>query len=123
MAQTSTSTVKGHPGVPLWMPNANEHRKLIAQAVNRLGQGKFDVTLDVTLNANTGATVIADNRIGFTSAVTPLMAMSLSAAVAIATGIYFDAPSAGAQATTASIVAHHNINAATDKKIRFGIIG
>jgi len=123
MAQTSVSTVVGFPGVPEFLPNSAEHRRQIARRVNSLSIGKINCTVDVTLAANTGATVIADSRIGYYSAVTPLMALSLSGAVAIAAGIWFDAPTGGAGSTTATIVAHHNDTADADKTIRFGIFG
>lgn len=120
---TTNSQVAGFPPVPLALSNDKEHRRQIAQAVNRINRGKFNVTLDITLNANTGATLITDNRIGYKSAISPLMGMSLSASVAMAAGIWFDAPLAASGSTTASIVAHHNKTADTDKKIRFGIFG
>ncbi len=53
----------------------------------------------------------------------PAMAWTALTALAIAAGIWFDAPMAGAGATSASIVAHHTASAAADQTIRFGIIG
>ena len=123
MSATSVSTVQGHPGVPNFTPDANQHRRLMAAAINRHNQAKFNATIDVTLSANTGATIIADNRIGYNSAVTPLMAMTRSAALAIAAGIWFDFPTVGFGSTTASIVAHHTASSVLDAKIRFGILG
>lgn len=120
---TTNSLVTGYPGVAFDLPDQRVHRRQIAEVVNRMNRGKFNATVDVTLSANTGSTVITDNKIGYRSAVSPMMALSLSAAQAIAAGIWFDSPFAGSAATTASIVAHHNITADTDKKIRFGIIG
>lgn len=120
---TTNSTVAGFPGVVLYQRNADEHRREIAAVVNRINRGKFNCTIDVTLNANTGATLITDNRIGFRSAVSPMMGLSLSASLALAAGIWFEAPLAGTGNTSASIVAHHNNTAETDKKIRFGILG
>lgn len=123
MSQTSVSAITGHPGVPNWDGDATRHRRQIAAAVNRHNLGKFNVAVDVTLNANTGATIITDSRIGYNSAISPLMGLTLSAAVAIAAGIWFDGPSIGAGSTASTIVAHHNITADTDKKVRFGIFG
>ena len=120
---TTNSLVAGYPGVTPYLGDGAIHRREIAAAVNRINRGKFNVTVDVTLNANTGATLITDNRIGYKTAVSPLMGLSLNAAAAIAAGIWFDAPLAGGGSTTASIVAHHNITADTDKKIRFGLFG
>jgi hypothetical protein len=124
MASTTTnSAVVGFPGVTVYLSNEEEHRREIARVVNRINRGKFNCTVDVTLNVSTGATVIADSRIGYNSAVSPLMGLSLSASLAIAAGIWFDAPLAGVGATSASVVAHHTSSAAADQKIRFGIFG
>lgn len=123
MPNTSLSTIVGFPGVPEMLPNERQHRQAIAKKINQLNLAKFNCTLDVTLNAATGATVIADNRVGFSSAVTPLMAMSLSGAVAIAAGIWCDNVRGSFGTTTATITVHHAINAATDQQIRFGILG
>ena len=123
MSQTTVSTVAGHPGVPLWMPDGDQHRRMIAAAVQRHNSGKFNAFLDVTLNASTGATLIQDNRIGYYTAVIPAMALTLNGSAALAAGIWFDTPSAAAQSTAASIVAHHRNNAATDQKIRFVLLG
>lgn len=122
MPSTTNSSVRGLPGVPEFLFDQAEHRRQIARKLNSLNQAKFNCTLDITLNASTGATVLADNRIGFNSAVTPLMAFTLAGAVAIATGMWFDAPMGQVQSTTATIVVHHNISAAI-AKIRFGIFG
>lgn len=123
MTSTTVSTVQGFPGVTEFLRDEKEHRRQIALRLNIINSGKFNCTLDVTLNAATGATVIADRRIGFNSAVTPLMALTLNGAGAIAAGVWFDAPRGNTGSTAASIVAHHRINAATDQTIRFGIFG
>ena len=124
MSVTSLSSVAAaHPGVPNFLPDQAQHRRMIANAVNRHNQGKFNATIDITLAANTGATLISDNRIGYNSAVSPMMAMSKSAAFAIACGMWFDTPTVGFGSTTASIVAHHTASSVVNAKIRFGIIG
>ena len=123
MSQTSVSTVSGFPSIPEYLPDQIEHRRQIARRLNIMNQGKFNVTKDVTLNAATGATVIADNRIGYNSAVTPLMALSLSGAVAIAAGIWCDGLRGSFGSTSASVTVHHAISSATDQTIRFGIFG
>lgn len=123
MSNTAVSVLVGIPGVANFNPDGDAHRRQMAAAINRQNQGKFNCTVNVTLNPSTGSTTIADNRIGFNSAVTPLMAMTRNAALAIAAGIWFDAPSAQAGSTTASIVAHHTASSAIDQTIRFGIFG
>lgn len=120
---TTLSSVVGFPGVPEFYPDERIHRRQIARKINEMNNAKFNVTIDVTLSANTGATTITDSRIGFSSAVTPLMGMSLSAAVAIGAGMYCDPPMGKVASTVASIVVHHNITADADKRIRFGIFG
>lgn len=122
MSTTTISTIKGFPGVPEFLPDSEQHRRMMARAINNLNLGKFNCTIDVTLNASTGATVINDARIGFDSAVTPLMPMSLPASLDIGT-IWMDAPKSGFGSTSASIVVHHRIDATTGRKIRFGIFG
>lgn len=121
MSQTSVSTVKGFPGVPLDYANEKEHRRTLARAINRINGGKLNCILDVTLSANTGATVISDDRVGFYTAVVPAMPLSLDAAADIGT-IWCDAPTGGPGATTATITVHHRNSAATDRKIRFLIL-
>ncbi len=123
MAQTSLSTVSGFPAVEEYLPNSSEHRRRIARQLNRINQGKFNCTLDVTLNANTGSTLITDNRIGYHSLVTPSMALTLSGATALAAGIWFDPPTGKAGSTSATITAHHAVSSATDQTIRLGIFG
>lgn len=124
MVSTTTNSVTlGYPAVPFDLPDQRIHRRQIAEALNRINRGKFNATLDVTLNANTGATLITDNRISFKSAVSPAMALSRSAALAIAAGIFFDAPTAAGGSTNASIVAHHTASSAVDQTIRLLLIG
>lgn len=120
---TTNAILTGYPLVPFDLYQERIHRRLIGEMVNRLNRGHFAACLDVTLNANTGATLIRDNRIGHSSGIGPMMAMSRSAAAAIAAGIWFEPAQAAAGATTASIVAHHNNTPETDKTIRFGILG
>lgn len=123
MSQTSVSVTVGFPGVPEFQPNEAAHRKQIARKINSMNVGKFNVTLDVTLNANTGATVISDSRIAYSSAVGPIMPMTLSGSVALAAGIWCNGATAQVASTTASITVHHANAAATDQTIRFVIFG
>lgn len=123
MPNTTTSQVSGFPGVQEFMPDANEHRRQMARKINSLNNAKFNVAVDVTLNASTGATVVYDQRIGFRSAITPLMGMSPEGAAAIAAGIWCDGVMGGPGTTTSSITVHHASNASTNQRIRFGIFG
>lgn len=107
MSVTSLSQLTGFPGVPLLLKNEQEHRRQIAVGVNRINDGKLNCTLDVTLNANTGATVIYDNRIGFKTAISPAMAFDEAGRLALRYGLFFTGMSPQIGATSASIVAHH----------------
>lgn len=104
--------------VPEFLIDEKEHRRQIARRVNLITQGKLNVTLDVTLAANAASTTVTDPRIGFYSAVIPAMAMTKDAATELASGnVYVDTLVKG------SCVVHHSANAATDRTIRFLIIG
>lgn len=107
----------GFQPVPVFLPNDDEHRRMIAQAVNSILGGKVNATIDVTLTASAATTTLNDSRIGYYSAVIPAMAMTAHAATALAAGIYIDTMKSG------SCVVHHNNTADTDKTIRFLIIG
>lgn len=112
--------------VPEFLVDEKEHRRQIARRVNLQNQGKLNVTLDVTLNANAATTVIKDPRLDDFRAIIPAMALSASAATAIAAGIWFDSfvpEKKGSAPAPAQITAHHNNTADTDKKIRFLFIG
>ena len=123
MSSTTVSVIVGFPGLPEINQSDPSTMKRIARKINDLNIAKFNCVIDVTLNANTGATVIADNRIGYNSAVTPLMPMTPSGATAVAAGIWCAGVTSRVAATTASITVHHASAAATDQKIRFGIFG
>jgi hypothetical protein len=51
------------PAVLLNLPDSVDHRRQIAEAVNRLTQGHANVTLFVTLDPNVAQTVVTDSRI------------------------------------------------------------
>jgi hypothetical protein len=57
-------TIKGYQGVPLMLPNEQEHRRQIAQAVNQQLTGKLNAVLQVTLTAGSTTTSVIDKRIG-----------------------------------------------------------
>lgn len=109
--------VQGHSTVPLFLPNDKEHRRLIAQRVNQISQGRMDCTTDVTLVASATTTTLIDTRIGYSSAIAAAMPMTSAGATALAAGIYVDSVING-QATI-----HHASNSATTQTIRFTILG
>lgn len=118
----TVGTTQGMPAVPVMMRDEVEHRRQIAQAINRHNIGLINCHQDVTLVANSSTTTIYDHRIGFNTAIIPAMAMTSDAAADIGT-IWVDTVASGAGATTATAVIHHRNNAATDRTIRFVLLG
>lgn len=108
---------QGHSSVPPMLPDEKQHRRLIAQRLNQLSQGRMDCTTDVTLTASATTTTLIDSRIGYSSAIIPAMAMSSAGATALAAGIWVNGVQNG-QATL-----NHASNSATTQTIRFAIIG
>lgn len=94
-----------------------EHRRRMARAINTMLQGKFNVTIDVTITPNATTTVILDPRISVFSAITPAMAMSANAAADIVAGIWVSNMNTG----TATL--NHRNSASTGRVIRFCILG
>lgn len=120
---TSINPTLGVQLVPEYLANGDEHRRLIARGVNSALKGKINVTLDVTLTANTASTTVKDSRISYYSAVIPAMPMTSNGAACLAAGIYVDTFLPPVGATPGSAVVHHRNNAATDQTIRFIITG
>jgi len=54
---------RGYDGVPEFHSEATAHRRMMAQAINRLNQGKLNGTLEVTLRPAQAATIVEDPRI------------------------------------------------------------
>src|SRR5574343_1266874 len=95
------------------------HRREMAQAINRLNQGKFNGSGDLTLTANVATTVITDARLAQQSVVLfdPLTAHA--AAVIAAGTMYVLLANRNNGAWT---VTHAN-NAQADRTFRYLIIG
>lgn len=110
---------QGTPPVPEFLANADEHRRKIASTVNQLVMGKVNCTLDVTLNAGTTTTTVSDARVFYTSAIIPAMALTFNGATDIAGGIYIPL----ATIKKGSAVVYHRADIATDRTIRFVILG
>lgn len=118
----TAAKTKGMPAVPVMMGNELEHRRQIAQAVNRHNIGLINCHQDLTLIANATSTTIFDHRIGFNTAIIPAMAMTADAAADIGT-IWVDGIRSGTSTTVAAADVHHRSNAATDRTIRFVLLG
>jgi hypothetical protein len=112
----STGVSRGYDPVPEIEPDQVEHRRKLARKVNSLNQGKFNGTLDVTLNASAASTTVTDARIGATSFLM-WMPQTASASAAEKAGIYVTGRTKG------SAVLNHASNAATDQTFTVLIIG
>lgn len=106
----------GNSGVPAFLVDEKDHRRRLAQAIQQIVQGKINATIDVTLTASASSTTINDARIDFYSWLAP-MALTFNAATDVAGGMYFTGFVKG------QCVVHHRPDIATDRTIRFLIIG
>src|SRR5689334_15654440 len=78
---------RGFDGVPEAHSDAAAHRRLIAQAVNRLNQGKLNGTLEVTLRPAETSTLVEDPRIAAGSVIL-WMPRTVSASAAERAGMW-----------------------------------
>ncbi len=104
----------GRPGVQLSLPDEKDHRRQIAQAVNRLNQGHMNCTLFVTLLANADSTQVVDSRISAQTCVV-LSPQTAHAAAALA--------STYSTCTNGSLTLGHANNSQTDRTFTMGLIG
>jgi hypothetical protein len=107
---------RGYDGVPENLADAEEHRRMLARAVNRLNLGKLNGTVDLTLRASQTSTTLTDPRLAATSFLM-WMPQTASASVAERAGIYVTGRTKG------SAVLNHVSNAATDQTFTILIIG
>lgn len=110
----SLSLPAGRPAVQLSNPDAADHRRQIAQAVNRINQGHFNCTLFVTLVANAATTTVTDSRI---SAQTCASFQPQTAHAAA------EVPTLYAVCGQGSMTINHSNNSQTDRNFTVGIIG
>ena len=75
---------QGFLTVPVTWADETEHRRLIANAINSLRDGKINATGSVTLTASTTTTAITDIHVGADSVIL-LMPTTSNAAGALAT--------------------------------------
>lgn len=119
------ANVLGFPPVPLsgtppkQVSNAAESRwvRIIAETVNRILGGKMNVTLSVTLTANSATTTVTDARIGPFSALL-FMPATAHASAEIAAGSFYVSAQQNGQAT----ITNAN-NAQTDRTFTMAILG
>jgi hypothetical protein len=113
---TGTSS-PAYQGVAPWIVNESQHRRDMARTINALLIGKLNITSDITFTPSSTSTTITDPRIGYTTAIIPAMPLSVNGAIALDSGIWFDAPKTG------SVICHHAAAVAADQTIRFIFIG
>jgi hypothetical protein len=111
MADTFTSQA------PTTWADAGGHRRLLANAVNAVIDGKINAVGSVTLTASAASTVVSDLRAGATSVVLFMPTTANAAAEAAAGGFYVSAQ--GKQTFT---ITHAN-NAQTDRTFRYVVLG
>lgn len=100
-------------------PNAEQHRRLLAEGQQRIMEGRTNNVIEVTLDDNAASTTVTDSRITFQSALVP-MPRTANASAEIAAGTMYIADS-GRVNGSATIV--HANNAQTDRDFLFVIVG
>lgn len=108
-------TNRGYQGVPLMLPNEQEHRRQIAQAVNQQLQGKLNAVVQITLTPNQTTTTITDARLGANTYI-GFCPLTANAATAI-TGLYVS------QQVNGSATLTHSNSAAVDRTFNLLLIG
>lgn len=104
----------GRPAVQTDLTDDRLHRRVIAEAVNRIMQGHFNASLFVTLDPNVASTAVVDSRISLQTCAA-LMPQTAHAAAALATTFVV--------CTSGSLVINHANNAQTDRTFTMGLIG
>lgn len=104
----------GRPSVLISIPDADEHRRQIAAAVNRVMVGHTNTTLFVTLDPNVATTAVVDTRIS-TQTCAYLQPQTAHAATALATTYIV--------CTNGSLTINHANNAQTDRTFTMGLVG
>ena len=110
------------PTVPDYMVDEKKHRKLIAQSIQSITQGKINVNQTITLRASNTTTVIQDARISSYSAIllTPLTAHAATAYVA---GIYVTNQMPANGTTPGQATLNHASSANIDQNFTLTILG
>lgn len=104
------------PRVPQEAANEKQHRKMLANGVNRALKGQIDCTFPLTLIANSAATQVSDSRISKWTTVV-MSASSANAAAEMASGDCYVTVSDGLLTVT------HRNNSQTDRTFQVALIG
>ena len=108
---------RGRQAVPIDWADEAEHRRKLAEAINRVIQGKLLSVGDVTLTASQATTTLNDQRIGVESFI-GFMPITANAAAEIGSGTLFVTNRNKGSATL-----NHANNAQTDRDFVYCIIG
>lgn len=106
---------KGSPIVPVRNPNEEEHRRQLAEGVNRALQGLLNNLGETSLKKNAVSSTVSDHRVGPESLIVP-MATTLNAATALDTWWI-------STQTDGSFVMSHVSTSTSDATIRYAIFG
>jgi hypothetical protein len=106
----------GRPGVQVAYPNAADHRRQIAQGVNRALRGHINCTGTLTLTANAASTTVEDSEISPQTCLS-FMPQTAHAAAELGNGTMY------ATCTNGSATITHANNAQTDRTFTMSMIG
>ena len=109
------ASTRAYETPPVDHPNSAEHRRLLAQAIELLYDGKINALGDVTLAVSSATTTLSDSRIGPDSFI-GFMPTTSNAAGALS-GLYVS--SRGKQTATLT----HANNSQSDKTFRYVVLG
>ena len=109
------ATARGHGATPLAWYDEAEHRRILAESINELREGKINAVGSITFTANAATTTLTDRRVGPNSRVL-LMPTTENAATAMNTWWI-----TGRGDGTA--VVNHANNAQTDRSFDFVVLG
>lgn len=104
-----------YPLAPLYLPDNDEHLRLVSVYLNNTISGKLNSTGTVTLTASATSTTLTDERIGGNSIV--LFMPTTATANTAKSNLYVSARIKGSATLT------HASNAATDQTFGYIIIG
>ena len=108
-----------YPEVGADNPNADIHRREIAERLASISQGRTNNTIAVTLTANAASTTVTDTRIAFCSALL-FSPCTANAAAELAAGTLYVAEGSRVNGAAVSTHAEH---AQTDRTFRMAVIG
>lgn len=108
-----------YPGVPLDHDDDRQHRRLLAQAIEQLQNGRANNVLVVTLDANQSTTTVNDARISAFSVPMFSPCTANAAAEQAAGGLYV----ADTNRVHQSLVINHANNAQTDRTFKIVLFG